>query len=256
MTHDHTDTARRFARHFATYADEAVVQRRTAEALVAALRAETPRAAFPRVVELGCGTGFLTRAFLRAFACEALDLFDLAAPCAAYFSDLPHAAFRCADLETLEALPRADLVLSASCLQWLCDPARLFRVVADALPPGGLFAAATFADGNLAELERCGGRPLACPAAGAWRAMLAASGFSVRRFEARTARLSFPSALDALRHLKRTGVLTPALGGYRETRRFLARYEALRDAWGAVPLTYAPVFWVAAKAATRQTREG
>ena len=80
-----------------------------------------------------------------------------------------------------------------------------------------------------------------------WRAMLEAGGFAVRRFEARSVRLSFPSALDALRHLKRTGVLTPALGGYRETRRFLARYEALRDAQG-VPLTYTPVFWVAARA--------
>ena len=29
-------------------------------------------------------------------------------------------------------------------------------------------------------------------------------------------------------------------------RRFLARYEALRDAQG-VPLTYMPVFWVAAR---------
>lgn len=246
MKTDTTATARRFARHFATYLDEAVVQRQTADALVEALRAEAARPSFPRVVELGCGTGFLTRAFLRTFACDALLLVDLVETCADFFADLPQATFRRADLDALEALPPADLVLSASCLQWLRDPARLFRVVAAALPKGGLFAAATFSAGNLVELERCGGQPLACPTDARWRAMLEAGGFAVRRFEARSVRLSFPSALDALRHLKRTGVLTPALGGYRETRRFLARYEALRDAQG-VPLTYRPVFWVAAR---------
>ena len=215
MKTDSTATARRFARHFATYPDEAVVQRHTADALVEALRAEASGPCFPHVVELGCGTGLLTRAFLRAFKCE--------------------------------ALPPTDLVLSASCLQWLRDPERLFRVVAASLPKCGLFAAATFSAGNLSELEQCGGQPLTCPAARRWREMLEASGFEIRRFEARTVRLSFPSALDALRHLKRTGVLTPALGGYRDARRFLARYETLRDSHG-VPLTYTPVFWVAAKA--------
>ncbi len=247
MKTDSAATARRFARHFATYPDEAVVQRQTADALVEALRAEAPGPCFPRVAELGCGTGLLTRAFLRAFECEALLLLDIVETCAEFFADLPQTTFRRADLDALETLPPSDLVLSASCLQWLRDPARLFRVVATALPKGGLFAAATFSTGNLAELEQCGGQPLACPTAERWREMLVAGGFEVRRLEARTVRLSFPSALDALRHLKRTGVLTPALGGYRDARRFLGRYEALRDAQG-VPLTYTPVFWVAAKA--------
>lgn len=251
----HSSTAQRFSRHFATYANEAVVQRQVADALTEALRAEAVHTHFPQVVELGCGTGFLTRAFLRTFTCESLLLLDLADTCASYFKDLPQTTFRCADLETIEALPHSDLVLSASCLQWLHDPSRLFRVIASALPPGGLFAAATFTAGNLAELEQCGGSPLMCPTADEWRTMLEANGFSVRRFEARSVRLSFPSALDALRHLKHTGVLTPALGGYRETKRFLSRYEAMRDAQGAVPLTYAPVFWVAAKASASQARE-
>ncbi|MDE3276040.1 MAG: methyltransferase domain-containing protein [Verrucomicrobiota bacterium] len=247
MMTDSTATARRFARHFATYPDEAVVQRHTAEALVESLRAEASGPCFPHVVELGCGTGLLTRAFLRAFKCEALLLLDIVETCAEFFADLPQTMFRCADLDALEALPPTDLVLSASCLQWLRDPERLFRVVAASLPKCGLFAAATFSAGNLAELEQCGGQPLTCPAAGRWREMLEASGFEIRRFEARTVRLSFQSALEALRHLKRTGVLTPALGGYRDARRFLARYETLRDSHG-VPLTYTPVFWVAAKA--------
>ena len=246
MKTDSTATARRFARHFATYPDEAVVQRQTADALVAALREEAARPNFQRVVELGCGTGFLTRAFMRTFKCDALLLLDIVETCAEFFADLPQTTFRRADLDVLEALPPSDLVLSASCLQWLRDPERLFRVIAASLPKGGLFAAATSSAGNLAELEQCGGQPLVCPTDERWREMIEASGFEVRRFEARMARLTFPSALDALRHLKRTGVLTPALGGYRDARRFLSRYEELREKQG-VPPTYTPVFWVAAK---------
>ena len=104
MKTDTTATARRFARHFATYPDEAVVQRQTADALVEALRAEADRPSFPRVVGLGCGTGFLTRAFLRTFACDALLLVDLVETCADFFADLPQATFRRADLDALEAL--------------------------------------------------------------------------------------------------------------------------------------------------------
>ncbi|MGN0834115.1 MAG: methyltransferase domain-containing protein [Kiritimatiellia bacterium] len=243
---DSRATARRFARNFRTYSAEAQVQRQVAELLVSALAELVPDRRWDRVVELGCGTGLLTRAWLRRFSCRSLQLFDLADNCPEFLADVARCSFTCADLDELQRLPPAELVLSSSCLQWLQDPVRLFRVVRSALPRGGLFAASAFSAGNLGELGACGGRPLPCPPADVWRGWLEECGYAVRRFESWAETLRFASPLAALRHLKRTGVLIPANDGYREVRRFLDRYEALRTG-GTIPLTYRPVLWIAEK---------
>lgn len=239
-------TADRFARNFRTYAAEAQVQRRVAERLVAELAEVAPCRRWDLVAELGCGTGLLTRTFLRRFHCRSLQLFDLAGNCPEFLADLAveSSSFTCIDLDDLRRLPPAELVLSSSCLQWLKDPVRLFRVVRSALPHGGIFAASAFSAGNLGELGVCGGRPLPCSPAESWRGWMEECGFAVRRFAAWSETLRFASPLAALRHLKRTGVLIPADGGYRAVRRFLDRYETLRTG-GTVPLTYRPVLWVA-----------
>ncbi|MGN0853133.1 MAG: methyltransferase domain-containing protein [Kiritimatiellia bacterium] len=241
-----TDTARQFARNFPTYADAARVQKRAAEALVDLLADVAGERSFSAATELGCGTGLLTRAMVKRFAIGKLALFDIAANCPDYLRDIAYDSFTVADLDELQSLPATELVVSASCLQWIRNPLRLFRKICASLRAGGLFAASTFSEGNLAELKLCGGTPLPCPSAETWRHLLEESGFAVRRLAGETSTLHFQSALEALRHLKRTGVLIPALRGYRQTRRFLERYETLRRN-GSIPLTYTPVRWIAEK---------
>ena len=240
------ETARQFARNFPTYAEAARVQKRAADALVDLLAETSGQTRFSAATELGCGTGLLTRSLTRRFAIGKLALFDLAANCPDYLRDVAYDSFTVADLDELQSLPTTELVVSASCLQWIKHPLRLFRTIHAALHPGGLFAASTFSEGNLNEIALCGGTPLPCPSVATWGRLLEESGFAVRRLVAETSTLHFPSALEALRHLKRTGVLIPTMRDYRQTRRFLARYETLRRD-GTIPLTYAPVRWIAEK---------
>ncbi|MGN0855710.1 MAG: methyltransferase domain-containing protein [Kiritimatiellia bacterium] len=240
------NTARQFARNFPTYADAAQVQRRAAEALVELLAETSGRTHFSAATELGCGTGLLTRGLIKRFAIGKLALFDIVANCPDYLRDIAYDSFAVADLDELQSLPATELVVSASCLQWIRNPLRLFRTICASLHSGGLFAASTFSEGNLNELGLCGGTPLPCPSVETWRQLLEESGFVIRRLEAETSILHFPSALEALRHLKRTGVLIPTMRDYRQTRRFLARYETLRRD-GTIPLTYTPVRWIAEK---------
>ena len=238
----------RSSRHLETYDDNAHVQRALADAVVSRLAARCRKNVLGRVLDLGCGTGLLTRRFLRDFSCGELFLYDLVPECGQFVSDIPRSRFFSLDLNAPGLLPPADVLLSGACCQWLEEPRVLFRAAAKSLPSGGWFAGSSFAAGNLEELALCGGTPLVCPAAETWRVLLTECGFVPEDFACFTETLYFPSPADTLRHLKKTGVLISALKNCAEVRHFLDRYEKLRRPGRGIPLTYRPVLWVARKA--------
>lgn len=100
-----------------------------------------PRPA-PRVVDLGCGTGELTRvAHERLGAVETLGI-DRSETMLA--GSATHAGggvrFVCEDLRSALTPERWDVILSSAALHWLPDHAALFAELAGALAPGGQLA--------------------------------------------------------------------------------------------------------------------
>lgn len=243
------ETGRRFARSLATYDGSAAIQHFMAEHLIRLLKDETDgKRSFPRVLDLGCGTGLLYRSFRKEFGCREAVLLDLAPECGRFLRDLKNIAFIVRDLDGPKSLPPADLVLSGACVQWLRAPGELFRKVCRALPAGGLFAASAFRTGNLREIAQCGGAPLVSPDDEVWGGLLRDAGFRILRYESGPRVLEFGSPRAVLEHLKRTGVLIPVLKSIREIRDFMRKYESLSDPeTGRVPLTYEPCFWIAEK---------
>ena len=239
--------AARFARHLGSYEGAATVQHFMADRVVNELAALRPGRRFGRVLDLGCGTGLLSRRFGREFAWDELYLYDRVPGCGAYCRDLPRSSFHQLDLDAADSFPEAECVLSGACCQWLKDPERLFCAVAAALKRGGVFAGSAFTEGNFPELKSCGGAPVEFPQKEVWREMLEKAGLRLFRFAAEPVTLCFPSAAAALRHLRETGVLTPAFGTPGAARRFLRRYEEYGGVPGRVPLTYMPVYWTGVK---------
>ncbi|AIT79902.1 methyltransferase domain-containing protein [Novosphingobium pentaromativorans] len=137
------------------YEDHARVQRSVAEALAARIAAlALPQS--PRVLEIGCGTGFLTRALLAADVGGDWTITDIAPEmverCRASLGDAPSRQFAAMDGEfgTPEGGP-FDLICSSLALQWFTDaPAALARM-ADWLAPGGHCLVTTLGPGSFAE---------------------------------------------------------------------------------------------------------
>ena len=115
---------------------------RAPDELLRALECVAPGRRFNRALDLGCGTGLMGRALeSRAAAIDGVDLspamVDAARGTGAY-ADVRVASIDAALADI--ASPRYDLVAAADVLVYVGDLVPVFRGVAAALAPGGLFA--------------------------------------------------------------------------------------------------------------------
>lgn len=225
------------------YDAAAFVQRRAAELLAGRIVA-LPRPPLPAILELGCGTGFLSHAVDRAISPARWTISDLApAMVDRARARLGIAAdYRVIDGEAVDpALGRFDLIVSGMAFQWFTDlPGALARL-SRLLSPGGSIAFSTMAAGSLVEwsdalaAEGLASGIAAYPDAAALAAMVPAG--TTATVELVDLPERHADARAFLRALKAIGAGTAA-AGYRPLppaalRRAMARFDA-----GARIVTY------------------
>jgi malonyl-ACP O-methyltransferase BioC len=140
-----------------SYDTGADVQRDVAAALAAKIGA-LPLPAKPRVLEVGCGTGLLTRALAQHLTTAAWTVTDIAAPMVAtcertLAGELPGARFLVMDGAAPVLAPGFDLIASSLALQWFEDPARALHRLSALLTPRGQLAFATLGPGTFEEWQ-------------------------------------------------------------------------------------------------------
>lgn len=146
-----SDIRRRFDRAGGSYETAAVVQRRVAEGLAGLC----PERLTGRVLEIGCGSGLLTRLLAPRLAAGGLYVALDLSPGMLTRADLPRQVRRLA--ANGEVVPFAsgsfDFLASASAMHWYADPAVSLAANLALLRPGGAFAIALYVHGTLWELE-------------------------------------------------------------------------------------------------------
>ena len=219
----------------ATYDANAPIQRAAAERLADRVTA-LPLSARPRVLEIGCGTGFLSQALRRRIPAADWTLTDLSpamlAACRTGLDNPKDAAFRVMDGEhpDLEASERFDLICASLAFQWFENLPAALRRLSGLLQPGGWLAFATLAEGTLAEwgaahaaLGLEAATPV-FPSLDALRDMLGGRVEGERLVHVPT------DGLDFVRGLKAIGAASPATGRppltTAELKRVMARFEA------------------------------
>ncbi len=256
MKHDKELVRRRFARNLGTYNTLADVQRRIAQRLAGRI-AEYIKSPVERVVEIGAGTGFLTRTLLETIGGAGQWLInDLVPQSEQFLPRDPRITFVAGDGEALELPAGVDLVASASAVQWFDDLPGFIARTASALSPRGVLALSTFGPENCREITATTGSGLEYYPLGQMAQELRRNGLDVIHLEEWTEQLWFARPIEVLHHLRRTGVNALSaepwgpgrLGQFEQEYR--ARYwEPERQ---GVSLTFHPMIYIATKKQSQQ----
>ena len=248
------DTAlirQRFSAASASYDAEAQAQQHIATRLWALAAPHIATGA--AVLEIGAGTGLLTRLVLdaqpRSLTVNDLYISPQVQELVQALAQKNPGRVQCreGDAEHLDFGGPFDAVLSASTVQWFADIPAFFARCAGVLPKGGLLAFSSFLPGNLQEVAELTGVGLAYCSAAELQGHLARH-FDLLAVEQGDITLHFASPRDVLLHLRHTGVtgIRSVVWGKNSYKDFVARYTARYGNEQGVRLTYRPVYVVAA----------
>lgn len=249
---------RRFSRAVETYNREAVVQKRIAHRMSDMLNHYLPRPCH-RVLEIGSGTGFLTRHLVNTLHPQQLVLNDICLEMSTCFADLlgsGRATFLAGDAEQLAFPPGQDLIVSCSALQWFVSPEQFFERCNALLRQKGYFAFTTFGKDNLKEITSVTGSGLHYRTLQELQHALASHYEIITSSEERIS-ITFDTPLQVLYHLKHTGVTAVQQQAWTkgDLQAFCNEYTRLFGKGDSVTLTYHPIYIIAKKKWVRCSRK-
>lgn len=255
---------RNFARRAGSYDRHAGVQRQMARGLLARVEEALPRAR--RILEVGCGTGYLT-ALLRQgnpeAALVALDLDPaLIHQARRRLGPDSQVSWLVADGEALGRGP-FDLLVSNATFQWFTQPRETLQAYFQALSPEGYLAFSTLGPQTFGELDASLSRAAAAvrlksvPVIAArrfldtrnWQELLSLAGFSQVQLTRKLLQAHFPTVPEFLQALKATGATNPQPRPFspRLFAALILAYEARFRQNGSIPVTYEFIWAVARK---------
>jgi malonyl-CoA O-methyltransferase len=209
--------AQRFSAAAPHYQRHAAVQQRSAQRLVD-LCQQTFLSTPPHLVDVGCGTGFVTELYARAYSNSDITALDLAPGmvqhCVQRLAAYPNVRGVVADGAHLPLQAKANLLTSSLCLQWFSDWRAVLRHwalhaqhIALSVPVVGSFSAWQQAHERAG--QSCG--LLALPDAQALQAYARTLG-EVKFFAVETDTTHYPKPLDFAHDLRGLGADTPNSG--------------------------------------------
>lgn len=240
----------RFSKAANSYENEATVQKGIAKKMndILCHSISSPPST---ILEIGAGTGFLSRHLLKTFTHTEITINDLCEDMEAHFTDISDKKgikFLWGDAEKLLLPKNQNLVVSCSTLQWFEDLESFFKRCNTILSSKGYLAFSTFGCDNLKEISYITGTTLNYHSIN-YLTQLLSNDFNIIYSNEEHVKIEFKNPIDTLYHLKSTGV--SGLKRVRFTKDklkdFSLQYIKKFGNNGNVSLTYHPIYIVAQK---------
>ncbi len=229
---------KRFARKLKTYNDNAKIQKQMAEKLLSFLSENE----YNSILEIGCGTGILTKYLIDNIQFKTYHANDIVNECEDYIYNLnPNIKFFCGDIENCikTSCQKYDLIISNAAFQWIQDFPDFIKALALKLNPNGTILFSTFGKENFREINFVLGKSLNYYSEKDLIEIL--KEFSpIIEEEIRI--LSFKTPKDVLKHIQKTGVnaISQEIWTKKDLQNFESCYNNLCS--NHATLTYNPIY--------------
>lgn len=229
---------KRFAKNLDTYNDNAKIQKKMAERLLSFL----DRKDFDDILEIGCGTGFLTQLVNEKFSFKTYTANDIVESCEKYVKEInPKINFIPADIEKAveNSDKKYDLIISNAVFQWVENLESFIKLLVSKLNDDGVLLFSTFGPENFREVNFVLGKTLPYYSANELQEII--KGYkSVVEQEMHV--MAFKTPKDILKHIKSTGVNALEMVSWTKTdmQKFENGYNNFCS--GIPTLTYHPIY--------------
>lgn len=233
-----------FEKSMDKYDENAVVQRFIAEVMTK----ETAKIKkdYGKILELGCGTGLLTRQIKDNLNYKNYTANDLTDKSKIFLDKiLPEYNYISGNAQKISTNTKYDLIISNAMFQWFKNLDEVLDKYRNLLNKDGILAFTTFSPDNFIELKNLTGLTLDYLPADDLKKILEKN-YRILKFETYKETLEFKSPLELLYHMKNTGVnsLDNKSWTFADVKEFCDKYNAVYD---KVTLTYTPILVIAQK---------
>ena len=244
----------RFAGNFESYNRLAIVQRQVA-ARLGCLIQKTKKQDFNRILEIGCGTGFLTQEILSNYSVKEYVLNDLADSAfnevQKYTGNLNYGDFNFISGDAEETIfpDQLDAVFSASSIQWFQNIERFLKKMHALLNKNGIIAISTFGKNNFKEIKTTLNVGLKYKSLSELCNLISPD-YTIIHAEEWTQEESFQGPHEVLKHMKLTGVNGVSKNPFTKgtLQQFDEKYRNLySDKDKCVLLSFHPIIIIAKK---------
>ncbi len=244
--------AANFSAAAACYDQYAVMQQQAALSLVRRLVELSPQVTSGPILEVGCGTGAVSKELVNIFPDRKLTLVDFAPgmidinrqALAPHLSTAHHIDWQVRDAETIDIRKHYALITSSLTLQWFQNLSDTLSRLCEALIPGGFLLCSYLGDGSFPEWRQacltlglpCTMNPL--PNNHEILCMMRATGYEASAWD-EMIQLTYPTIQDFFRSVKKTGTNTRSLDNgltWSQMAQLISSWPGQAD--GAMTITY------------------
>lgn len=231
-----------FQKSIDTYNENAIAQKLMAEKLVTEI--VKIKCEFDNILELGCGSGLLTKEISKTIKFNNYFANDLVEKSKSYVQKIiPDTIFYCGNAQKINPAQKMDLIISNAMFQW-------FKTIntnnyKKMLNHGGILAFTSFSQENYREIRELTGLSLDYKTIDELQQIFEKD-FEIIHKEEFTYVMKFSTPLELLAHMKNTGVnsLTAQHWTFKEVKEFCDNYS---QKFPEITLTYAPIIFICKK---------
>lgn len=245
MQIDNKHIKKQFEKSMQDYDQNATVQMLMAMKMVIELTKISKT--FENVLELGSGTGVLTKQLARELNFKNYFANDLVEKSKNYVQKfIPQSTFYCGNALKIKPSKKADLIVSNAMFQWFPSLEKAIQTIKSNLKNEGILAFSTFSPNNFKEITDLTGLSLQYRTQEEIEKILKDEGFKILYSEQFSEELKFKTPLELLAHMKKTGVnsLSEKTWTITKVKEFCDKYT---KKYPNAKLTYSPIIIIAQK---------